>query len=104
MKPTTLILILIAAAFGAFSSYAMLKVGYLGIWQAGLQDVGAMQILFDLVVSCLLISSWMVIDARRSGRNPWPYVIATLLAGSVGPLAYLLVGRLAASEYQRSLA
>lgn len=104
MKSTTLVLLLVAAAFGAFSTHAMLQVGYLGIWQAGLQDVGAQQVLFDLVIACLLICSWMVSDARRSGRNPWPYVIVTLLGGSVGPLAYLLVGRLFGREPARSLA
>lgn len=91
---TTLILTLILAAFGAYSAWAMLQVGYLGIWQAGLAGPGALQVLLDLVVACLLISAWIVADARRNGRNAWPYVALTLAAGSFGPLAYLLVGRL----------
>jgi hypothetical protein len=95
MNPTTLILGLIFAAFGAYSSYVMLQVGYFGIWQAGFASPGALQVLLDLCITCLLISSWMIGDARRTGRNPWPYVLLTLAAGSFGPLAYLLVGRLA---------
>lgn len=93
MSRTTLILIAITAAFSAYSAYAMLKVGYFGIWSAAFGSIGAAQVLFDLVIACLLISSWMVIDARRSGRNPWPYVLITLAAGSFGPLFYLLVGQ-----------
>jgi len=86
-----LALMLILAAFGAYSSYAMLQVGYLGIWQAGFASAGSLQVLLDLVIACLLISSWMVIDARRNGRNPWPFVLVTLAAGSFGPLLYLLL-------------
>lgn len=29
-------------------------------------------------------------DARQRGLNPWPYVFITVVAGSFGPLAYLL--------------
>lgn len=88
---TRLVLILILAAFGAYSSWAMLQVGYLGIWQAAFANAGSLQILLDLVIACLLISSWMVADARRSGRNPWPFVLLTLTAGSFGPLFYLIL-------------
>ena len=91
MSRTTLLLIVVLAAFGAFSFYAMLEVGYFGIWRAGLQGIGALQILCDLVISCLLVSSWMVIDARRNGRKAWPYVLLTLATGSFGPLFYLLL-------------
>jgi hypothetical protein len=51
---------------------------------------GAMQVLADLVIACLLICFWMVADARERGMNPWPYVAITLFAGSFGPLLYLL--------------
>lgn len=78
-------------AFGAFSLLALSQVGYKGIWLGGLSGWGQAQILVDLVVACLLLMVWMVVDARRLGLNPWPFVVITLLAGSFGPLLYLLL-------------
>jgi hypothetical protein len=69
MKPG---LTLVALAFGAYTLYAITQVGYFGIWAAGFASPGALQVLLDLVITCLLISSWMVIDARATGRNRGP--------------------------------
>lgn len=91
MNIKTLLLILVLAVFAAISLYAMLQVGYLGIWQSGLVSWGAFQILVDLVIACGLICIWMVLDARQRGTNPWPYVAITVFSGSFGPLLYLLM-------------
>ena len=88
MKPVVIAILL---AFGAYTLYAMSEVGLSGIYLAGLANAGSLQVLLDLVIVCFLISCWMVIDARASGRNPWPYVLITLFAGSFGPLLYLLL-------------
>ena len=88
MKAT---LIAIFVLFDAYTLYAMYEVGYVGIWAAGFANAGSLQLLFDLVIACGLISCWMVMDARATGRNPWPYVAITLAAGSFGPLLYLLL-------------
>jgi hypothetical protein len=90
MNTRTLSLLLILGGFSALSLYAMYEVGYFGIWQAGLANAGALQILADLVIACLLIIFWMVRDAREHGLNPWPFVLITLAGGSFGPLFYLL--------------
>jgi hypothetical protein len=86
----TLLVFLILLAFGAYSSWVMWHHGYLGIWQAGIANAAALQILLDLVITCLLISAWMMADARAKGLKAWPFVGITLAAGSFGPLLYLL--------------
>lgn len=91
MNPTTLLLGLVLAAFGALSGYAMLEHGYLGIWQAGLTSSASLQLLVDLVIVCVLAMAWMVADARRLGLTVWPFLALTLAAGSFGPLLYLLL-------------
>ena len=90
-------LILVIAAFGALSAYAVMDVGYLGIFDYHRHSSAGWQVITDLVIVCTLAIFWMVSDARKTGRNPWPYVVVTLAAGSFGPLFYLLVG-----EFRRS--
>ncbi|TMA26156.1 MAG: DUF2834 domain-containing protein [Deltaproteobacteria bacterium] len=87
MKP---VLIAIFVLFGAYTLYAIEEVGYFGII-AGVANAGGLQVALDLVIACLLISWWMVVDARANGRNPWPYLLITLVGGSFGPLLYLLL-------------
>jgi hypothetical protein len=89
---TVLILAAITfAAFGAFSLYAMWEVGLLGIWQAGMASVGAWQVLLDLVVMSGVALGFIVRDARQTGRKVWPFALLTIVAGSFGPLLYLLL-------------
>ncbi len=90
MNWKTWLIVLVLLDFLALSGYAMTQVGYWGIWMAGLDNWGALQILVDLVIACCLIGTWMIIDARQRGLNPWPFVLITLVAGSIGPLLYLL--------------
>jgi hypothetical protein len=93
MSLTTVLLIFVTAAFGVYSGYVMLEFGYLGIWQSVFVNAATVQVILDLVIVCTLASAWMVRDARKSGRNPWPYVLITFTAGSFGPLFYLIAGQ-----------
>lgn len=77
--------------FALFSGWVMWEVGYLGIWQAGFASAGSLQVLLDLVICAGLIGVWLFNDARQRGMNPWPWLVATLLAGSLAPLLYLIV-------------
>lgn len=85
------LLILVLAAFGAFTMYAMWQVGYLGIWQAGMSSVGAWQVLLDLVLMSFIALGFIWRDARQTGRTVWPFAVLTVAAGSFGPLLYLLL-------------
>jgi Terpene cyclase DEP1 len=88
MKP---LLIAIFVLFDAYTLYAIYEVGYFGIFEAGMANPGSLQVFFDLVIACGLISWWILVDARARGRNPWPYLLITLVGGSLGPLLYLLL-------------
>lgn len=90
MNWKTLLLLFVLLDFGVFSAYAIYQVGYIGLFEAGLANWGAAQVLLDLVIVCALACLWMVNDARQRGTNPWPFVALTLVGGSFGPLLYLL--------------
>ena len=88
VKASVLVPILIP--FSLVTAYALWEVGYIGIFTSSFANWGTAQVLCDLVVTSLLAILWMVNDARTRGTNPWPFVVVTLLAGSFGPLLYLL--------------
>jgi hypothetical protein len=88
---TRTLLLIVFAAFGIYSGVVVYDVGYLGILHSHLTNAGGIQVFCDLAISLGLVCAWMVGDARRHGRNPWPYLVATLFLGSFGPLAYLLL-------------
>jgi hypothetical protein len=76
--------------FGALSAVAVRDHGYFGIFSLHFQTFGGLQVLVDLVIALALVMVWMWRDAQATGRNVWPWIIATLALGSFGPLAYLL--------------
>lgn len=84
--------------FTALTVYAVAQVGYVGIFTYVLQNPAGWQVLADLVIALVLVLSWMIPEARQAGRNPWPWVAATLLLGSFGPLLYLVFERRDASR------
>ncbi|MCF8204421.1 MAG: hypothetical protein K9J82_05045 [Methylotenera sp.] len=95
------VLFLALAAFGAFSTYVMWQVGYLGIWQAGMASLGAWQVLVDLVLMSCIALGYLWQDAQRTGRAWWPFALLTLAAGSLGPLLYLLLQPSGAARHAR---
>jgi hypothetical protein len=84
------LLILLLIPFSVLSAIAMWQHGYWGILAPHFQTFGAGQVLADLVIALSLVMFWMWRDAQRTGRNVWPWIIFTLIAGSFGPLIYLL--------------
>ncbi len=83
-------LVAVVIAFGALTAMALLDVGFLGILEPHFQSWGGAQVFVDLVIVCLLACIWMVNDAPSRGLNAWPFVLITLVAGSFGPLTYLV--------------
>jgi hypothetical protein len=85
--------IAMAIPFLVLTAYAVLQVGYLGIFDYHRHSPAGWQVFADLVIALVLVLSWMIPEARSRGENPWPWVGLTLLAGSIGPLAYLIFRR-----------
>jgi RsiW-degrading membrane proteinase PrsW (M82 family) len=75
--------------FGLLTVYAVAQVGFVGILDHHGHSPAGWQVFADLVVALLLVLVWLVDDARRLGHNPWPWVVGTLLTGSIAPLLYL---------------
>lgn len=76
--------------FGALSAAALRQHGFLGIFISPFDSLAGSQIFADLVISLTLVMVWMWHDANATGRNIWPWLVATLAFGSFGPLIYLL--------------
>ncbi len=84
------ILILILIPFSVLSAIALWQHGYLGLLEPHFKTFGAGQVLADLVIAVSLAMVWIWYDARATGRNAWPWIALSLVAGSFGPLLYLL--------------
>lgn len=98
MSARLLALLVAIALFGVLTVIALLDVGYLGILAPHFQSWGAGQVFADLVILAVLACVWMARDARQHGRSAWPYIVLTLVAGSFGPLAYLVMRELRAGH------
>lgn len=97
MSARLLLLFVVIGLFGALSALALMDVGYFGIIAPHFQTWGGGQVFADLVILAVLACIWMVADARSRGLNAWPFVAITIVAGSFGPLLYLVVRELRSS-------
>ncbi|MDM7860349.1 DUF2834 domain-containing protein [Alteromonas sp. ASW11-36] len=95
MNVRLILLLVTLALFGAYSGWLLLDVGYIAIWQAGFANPSSLQILIDLVIACLIITSWMIGDAKARGITVWPWIVAVLTTGTLAILVYLVVRELA---------
>ena len=90
--PRTLVALALPA-FLVLSALAVCQHGYWGIVAPQLASLAGAQVLVDLTIALSLFCVWMWRDARAAGRNPWPWLAVTLVAGSIGALGYLLLRR-----------
>jgi drug/metabolite transporter (DMT)-like permease len=83
------IAILIPFIFLTF--YAVMEVGFIGIFDYHRHSPAGWQVFADLVIALVLVLSWLITEAKKAGRNPWPWAVATLFTGSIAPLVYLAI-------------
>jgi uncharacterized membrane protein len=84
------ILVLVLVLFSALTLYSVSHVGVLGLLVNNLNHPAGQQVFADLAIALSLFMVWMWRDAKAIGRKAWPWLILTALAGSFGPLLYLL--------------
>lgn len=104
MSTRLIVLLLVLAAFGVLTALALLDVGYLGILEPHFLSWGGAQVFFDLVILAVLACAWIVGDARERGMSAWPFILITLVAGSFGPLLYLVVREVRATARRTAAA
>jgi hypothetical protein len=79
--------------FTALTAYALWEMGYVGVLSYQLATSGGQQVLMDLTIACTFFLIWMFQDAKKTGRNPWGYLVVTLIAASFGPLLYFALSK-----------
>lgn len=84
------ILIMTLILFSILTAIALWQHGYWGILAPHFQSFGAGQVLADLTIALCLVAMWMWRDAKATRRTIWPWIVLTVVAGSFGPLIYLL--------------
>ena len=77
--------------FLALTAYAVMKVGYFGIPDYHRHSPAGWQVFTDLVIALVMVMMWLIPEAKKAGRNPWPWLIGTLATGSIAPLLYLVI-------------
>jgi hypothetical protein len=76
--------------FLAFTEWVLYTQGFTGFWAQALGSPVALQLTLDLVIALGLVLLWMQADARETGTPFLPYLLVTLVIGSIGPLSYLI--------------
>lgn len=78
--------------FVVFSVWAFADTGgIVTAFEAVLATAAGWQVALDLVIALSIGLAWVYRDARRRQLPFWPFAALTLLTGSIGLLAYLVV-------------
>jgi hypothetical protein len=77
--------------FSALTAEVVIKDGYTEWLRIAFENRSAGLLLVDLSIALSLVMGWMIKDARARKATVWPFTILTVLLGSVGPLAYLVL-------------
>ena len=76
--------------FAILSGWSMYHVGFIGIFEAGVNNPGSIQIFVDLFIAASIAMGFIWQDAKRLGVNAIPYLVVTAALGSFGLIAYLI--------------
>ncbi|MCG8424830.1 MAG: DUF2834 domain-containing protein [Proteobacteria bacterium] len=78
--------------FAILTGYAVVVTGLSGLIDLlASGDLWVYQLTFDFLISLGIAVAWMIGDARKRGVSWRPYLVLTLLLGSIGPLLYIVV-------------
>ena len=88
-----IVLGLVFSGFLFMTGLALAQHGYQGFFDEAGQSAATRLLFADLVICLVLITVWMIGDARRRGRRVWPFVALSAVFGAAGPLLCLLTGR-----------
>ncbi len=92
MNPRKVFVILVLVPFVLFTLWVVATGGSFGEVAAAFGvNPWISQVTVDLVLALSMVCTWIWQDARKRGKNPLPWIVATAFTGSVTPLVYLLV-------------
>lgn len=98
MRRSQLLALAILVPFTIYSTIVTVQNGYTIFFTGPWTHPIWTQEFLDLCIALLLISSWMIGDARQRKVRVWPYVVLTPLLGSIAPLTYLALRRSSSPE------
>ncbi len=76
--------------FTAYTVSVMIGNGVLGFVSLAGREPWGLRLLLDLLLMLALFALWVRHDAKARGLPVWPYVVLTMVMGSMGALAYLV--------------
>jgi Terpene cyclase DEP1 len=85
-----ILVLMVVILFGAYSLVPVYQFGYVGVFRETFRNSATTQVSLDLIIALSLICTWMWNDAKQKGWSPVPFILITVVAGSFGPLLYLL--------------
>ena len=93
MKHLILAARVLIVPFTVFTLYVVWDLGLVDFLAMIVSNLASLQVLIDLVIALTLVLFLMYEDAKRQERRFAPWLILTLLTGSIGPLLYLATGK-----------
>jgi len=74
----------------AMDAYSVYLYGSIGFFRMVVANFAGVTALIDLVIALVLIVTWMGDNARERNVTALPYIVLTVMLGSVGPMVYLI--------------